>query len=831
MVWDTETGKALISKLLQKCAESGYHPKAWRRAVAVALKKPGKPDYSQPLARAYRLITLLECLGKVLEKVIAKRLTFLAGRLDLVPSNQFGGRSNSSTTDALLTFVNDVHAAWNHDKVTSALTFDIKGYLNFVNHSKLLSALRSKGIPLQIVKWTASFLSNRVAAICIDGIRGELAAVQNGIPQGSPISPILAAYYTADLLDLFRPNPNSPTSTPIPDKPTPVTVLMYVDDGKLTVSSRSLETNVTILKNAYLRVDEWLHQTGLSPDYSKRELMHYTRRRKDKSPSITFEDRDGQRRVVSPEPYVRWLGVYFDRKLSFKHHIKLMETKGTNAVCGLAMLANTVRGLHQTHIRCLYISCVLPKILYAAPVWGNGKANQVKPLAKVQRRALLLMCAAFKTTPTDALEIEASLPPIHLQILRQKDMYAIRLNKLPHTSPIMQRLNNNWRKGKKPTIPPPLPAKRFNGSAADNKKSTPFLDIEKLTSPTHERVRPFHSPPWRVTASAFGERVKVLPHRNTVEGEDPADKTHRALVEELSLSDKNLIVYTDGSLTKVHSFYRSGAAAVLFHKDREVKALKKSIGGRASIYDAEMAGLAMAAKSACRFAKRKTCINHIFIFADNNAAIRSAFDPKPGPAQLYAIQTHHTLRKFLNCHQDNKVTIAWCPGHKNVKGNERADALAKKARDGPCNEPHTATLAHAQRIAKARTGYEWRKEWKASAKLGGYAIANRTPPSTILSKTFRNTPREVFGRLIQCKTNHAYTGEYRRRFNLAEELSCNCGEALQTREHIITQCRTHETKRDCLRKVSRDIWLPTILGERRQHCPHQVPQDNHSLHP
>jgi len=68
---------------------------------------------------------------------------------------------------------------------------------------------------------------------------------------------------------------------------------MYVDDGKLTISSRSLETNVLYLKKAYCKVDDWLFQAGLSPDYAKRELMHYTRRRKDESPPIDFEDRDG----------------------------------------------------------------------------------------------------------------------------------------------------------------------------------------------------------------------------------------------------------------------------------------------------------------------------------------------------------------------------------------------------------------------------------------------------------------------------------------------------------------------------------------------------------
>ena len=105
---------------MDKCIRTGYHPKLWRKAIVVALKKPNKPDYSNP--RAYRLITLFKCLGKVLERIIAKRLTFLARKYDLVPTNQFGGRSNSSTNNAILTFTNDIQTAWNHGKVTTALT-------------------------------------------------------------------------------------------------------------------------------------------------------------------------------------------------------------------------------------------------------------------------------------------------------------------------------------------------------------------------------------------------------------------------------------------------------------------------------------------------------------------------------------------------------------------------------------------------------------------------------------------------------------------------------------------------------------------------------------
>ena len=144
--------------LIRRCLANGYHPLQWRRAIAIALKKPNKPDYTQP--RAYRLITLLECMGKLLENVVARRLMYLTGRYNLISGSQFGGRANSSTSDAILTFVHDIHNSWNHGLATSALTFDIKGYFDFVNHERLLNEMKKCHIPLELVKWTANFLSD-----------------------------------------------------------------------------------------------------------------------------------------------------------------------------------------------------------------------------------------------------------------------------------------------------------------------------------------------------------------------------------------------------------------------------------------------------------------------------------------------------------------------------------------------------------------------------------------------------------------------------------------------------------------------------------------------
>jgi hypothetical protein len=58
-----------------------------------------------------------------------------------------------------------------------------------------------------------------------------------------------------------------------------------------------------------------------------------------------------------------------------------------------------------------------------------------------------------------------------------------------------------------------------------------------------------------------------------------------------------------------------------------------------------------------------------------------------------------------------------------------------------------------------------------------YAIANRFPSSLRLrpSKHFTalKNNRELFGRTVQCRTGHGYTGEFRRNFKLESPYSCH----------------------------------------------------------
>lgn len=273
-------------------------------------------------------------------------------------------------------------------------------------------------------------------------------------------------------------------------------------------------------------------------------------------------------------------------------------------------------------------------------------------------------------------------------------------------------------------------------------------------------------------------------------------------------------MYTDGSMVKKKGFPQVGAGAVGYHEGREVFVGRMGMGGRAEVYDAEMAGLKMGASLAVKYIANHPEISTIHYFVDNSAAAEAIFDPKPRPGQLYAAKFHRKMARFLDNDPRHTIEIAWCPSHCNIKGNDRADELAKEATQMAWGAPISTSRAFALRRAKASTQSAWTRDWQRAPRKGRFAISNRIPPSLNPSKHFveLKDQREVFGRLVQCRTGHAYTGEFRRQFFPEKTTNCECGVDPQTREHIIRDCERYEDQRAKLRDHDRELALPELLG-------------------
>ena len=74
----------------------------------MALQKPKKGDFRDP--KIYRLIALLNTVGKIIDKVLAKRLLHMADAYNLLPRTYIGRRAAASCEHAVHLLLEKIHA-------------------------------------------------------------------------------------------------------------------------------------------------------------------------------------------------------------------------------------------------------------------------------------------------------------------------------------------------------------------------------------------------------------------------------------------------------------------------------------------------------------------------------------------------------------------------------------------------------------------------------------------------------------------------------------------------------------------------------------------------
>ena len=347
--------KNLVLRVYRGCLHLGHHPAAFRTAALIFLNKPNKADRSAP--RSYRPITLLSVLGKGLERLIAKRLSWQAIEHGVLAKQQFGALPLRSSVDLTTCLTHDVESALNRGLTASLLTLDVKGAFDSVLPGRLAHRLRSQGWPDNVVNWASSFSTNRKVRVCLNGTTGPPMDIFCGLPQGSPVSPILFMLYISPLLRLGRPK----------------TRFGYADDVALLATSPSLKANCESLSKSLSEALDWGASEGVTFDPLKSELIHFTRKRPGPQPPPFVQAGDHKVVVNTEKPTLRWLGVLFDRTLSFKWHAKSLAAKAYKISQALRSFSNTVRGVPPHLMRQAVVACVLPVAYFAAETWWPGR--------------------------------------------------------------------------------------------------------------------------------------------------------------------------------------------------------------------------------------------------------------------------------------------------------------------------------------------------------------------------------------------------------------------------------------------------------------------------
>ena len=253
-----------------------------------------------------------------------------------------------------------------------------------------------------------SFLEDRTMQVRVGSTLSDFYDQEQGVPQGSFLSPTLFDIKINNTVKCL----DSKTDGSL-----------YVDDFGICYRSKNMRTIERKLQQCINRIEDWATSNGFIFSKSKTQCAHFCKLRKVHNDPVLYL-------YGSPIPVVeesKFLGVIFDRKLSFIPHIRYIKAKCLRALNLLKVLSHTGWGADRFTLLHLYRSLVRSKLDYGSIVYGSARKSYLQILDTVHHQGLRLAFGAFRTSPVTSLDVEADEPSLFLRREKLSLQYAIRL--------------------------------------------------------------------------------------------------------------------------------------------------------------------------------------------------------------------------------------------------------------------------------------------------------------------------------------------------------------------------------------------------------------------
>ena len=765
-----EAVPSLLPQLASALLLHGIHYGKWKQATCVVIPKPGKPKYN--VGSAYRPISLLSCLGKVTEKIAANRIMSAALQCGAIPPTQFANREHHSACDALLRtltlmqpgFLSQHELNRARPPRPSLATHDILGAFNNTRPDILLQIMHQRKLPQYLINWTKDFTIDRTLSFSFDGQYEARKPFRNAIPQGSPVSPALFAIMMGALTDDTM-------------EDTLTSHTEYADDiSEISVERTRNEAETALVKSFERKINQ-AAKIGLSFAPGKSEIIHIkapkTRltRKEDlnRTSPITADNR-----TITLAPQLKLLGVILDDRLNFNAHARQAMAKGIQSLGTLAYTRKKQWGLSPSIARHMLLGLVLPKILWASPIWWTGAPQLIHYLNIGYLRMARWITGLPMSTRTTKLLICAHLPPfeVWLDFLSRKYAISIICKPAEHGIRPLPPMESS-----KKDHPGPFRLLSFVSEHLEDQLEimTPGCPLSLPTINLHQ-------------CKPKDQQQKLA----TIE-------THHQWIK--TLEPNTLVIYTDGSRSQEG---RTGSGWVIYkliaQKLLQVAQGHCGLGVKTEVFNAETHAVAESMEYLHKL--RDKTPRQVVLAIDNQATIKALEHNPQGTPDVF-----RALAQAKDLHVVGWVfKTVWIPSHCGIIGNEKADELAKRGTEDNLPTCTGAYTSQAWMMHEARTKFfhDWRKElglqqvsWKYPIEWSRWSFKKAT----------------AFFKIYCGRTAHDTR-------HGKEPIYCKCKEAHISSDHILGHCMLFERSRYlALRKLpypatlTKELILDETYGE------------------
>jgi len=715
-------------------------PKAWRTAIIKPLLKDGK-DPKETVS--YRPISLTSCVGKILERIVADRLMYILECRGVINDNQAGFRQNRATTDQVLKLIqsaSDQLHSTAQNKSTICTFFDYEKAYDKVWRDGLMHKMVEMGVPGRFLRYVRHFLSGRVTTAMVNGVKSKKFRLNEGLPQGSCISPLLFLIFINDIDAELHPD---------------TLVSLFADDTAIWCQAgKNIEENIERMQEEIDKIWKWAKKWKMKINEGKTKALVISTKPADIScdPGLKLNGKE-----VQAVEYYKFLGIQADNGIRFKKTVNDSVKKNTERVNIMRCLATKEWGQSLESQRATYMTYIRSCLEYGSPSWWSWipKTSQER-LERVQNAALRATAGLSKGCPVDFLRLETGVEPLHLRMKKNDAITLDKYQRMPDKDPRKQTLERDVKPRLKTRLGWRHHAQKFEVCKSVN--------------------RPDQQPsPWTQFSNLSIEKVTLEKRK----AEYTAEELRQLSIDKINTFVVNYRIYTDGS---TDGNQRNGGAGTYIEdaNGRMIDTFEEPAGAYCSSYGGEC----VAMLRACTWIKEKEDKEgeqlSILIATDSESLVNSLKNRSWKIQDEWLKKIKKTLAEIRST-----ITVLWIPSHCDIEGNEKADDLANKGRTKDQNN-----VPVTQAIVKAKIKAE---KWEPTHERAREVFKDRLKPKFEVESKWTRRMRSLFARL---RTDHAKElANYQHKIGNIDSPNCTECNKPETIKHVLCECVKLEEKR------------------------------------
>ena len=378
---------------------TGVFPDCLKTSRIVPIYKGGGTDSCDN----YRPISLLSSISKVLEKIVAKKITDHLEINDLLYNKQFGFRKGKNTEQNLISITNYISQSLNNGEFCVGVFLDLKKAFDVCSHSILLKKLDNLGIRGTTLNWFSSYLNARKQVVDIEGNLSDTVTLDDlSVIQGSTLGPILFNIYINDL----------PRSTRLH-------TTLFADDGSALGKGKKLPELIDYVNEEIVKIATWFRANKMVVNTKKTQYIIFRTKGKKidtQDKEIVFNDNDPEapqnpHLIAKLDPVhnnhtnkelrsYKLLGIFLDEYLSFDTHVQAMLNKLSRSVYMMNKIKNIVP---QKALKSMYYALVHSHLNYCPIIVSSTTQTNITKICKMQKKAIRIVAKTHYTAHTEQL--------------------------------------------------------------------------------------------------------------------------------------------------------------------------------------------------------------------------------------------------------------------------------------------------------------------------------------------------------------------------------------------------------------------------------------------